>query len=46
MLEQAKNDFKIHAVRFDVDFTYFSPYNTTDVVGLKHTIGMLAQFIN
>lgn len=46
MLEKAKSDFKIHSLRFDYEFTYFSPYNTTDVLGLKHTIGMLAQFIN
>lgn len=47
MISKAIEDgFKIHAVRIDYDFSYFSPYNTTDVNGWRHSIGLLSQFIN
>ena len=30
----------------DFNFDYFSPYNTTDINGWRHSIGLLCQVIN
>lgn len=41
-------DFKVHVLRFDYGASSASlqPYNSTDVRGLRHTLIMLAQFLN
>jgi 1-acyl-sn-glycerol-3-phosphate acyltransferase len=36
-----EDNFKLHAIRFDYSFTHFSPYNTVDVSGWKHMLGLL-----
>jgi len=40
--------FKVHAIRFDYvpSSASFQPYNSTDVLGLKHALVMLSQFLN
>lgn len=45
MIDQAalKEKLSIHAIRFDHDFTYFSPYNTTDSFGARNLFGCLCQ---
>ena len=42
----AKSGMKVHTLRFDYEFEYASPYNTTDVLGLKHMIKVLTQVRN
>ena len=39
-----KDEFKVHALRFDYTFSYWSPYNSTDVSGYSHFLASLAQF--
>jgi hypothetical protein len=47
MLTKAFTDgFEIHSIRFDYEFKYYSPYNTNDVTGFKHALGLLCQFLN
>jgi len=36
----------LHAIRFDYDFEYTSPYNTTDIIGLKTMVKLLTQVRN
>jgi len=40
--------FKVHVLRFDYTLTTstIQPYNSTDVLGLKHALIMLSQFLN
>ena len=37
---------KMHVIRFDYDFLYCSPYNTTDTVGLFKALQLLRQISN
>ena len=37
---------KVHTLRFDYDFEYASPYNTTDVGGFKTLLKLLTQLRN
>lgn len=37
---------KVHTLRFDYDFQYASPYNSTDVKGFKTVLKMLTQLRN
>ena len=46
LAKAAKSGMKIHTLRFDYEFEYASPYNTTDVLGLKHMIKVLTQVRN
>lgn len=47
MLQAALADkFRLHACRMDYTFNYFSPYNTTDISGWRHSVGLLCQVIN
>lgn len=42
----AKSGMKIHTLRFDYEFEHASPYNTTDLLGLRHVIKVLTQVRN
>ena len=43
MIEGALQDgFKVHSIRFDYDFAYFSPYNSTSTGGKAHALGQLS----
>jgi len=46
ILTAANDKLKIHSIRFDYDFTYHSPYNTTDPTGIKSLFVLLTQFNN
>ena len=47
MIDDAvKHEFKIHTLRFDFKFKNTSPYNTTNVRGVRHSIRLLTQFLN
>ena len=35
---------RVTSIRFDHEFTYFSPYNTTDRLGLRHFMSTISQF--
>ena len=37
---------KVHSVRFDYEFQYTSPYNTTDLRGFKTLLKLLTQLRN
>ena len=37
-------NLKVHTIRFDHTFTYFSAYNTTDQLGLKTFFSTISQF--
>ena len=37
---------KLHTIRFDYEFEHASPYNTTDVSGVKNMIKILTQVRN
>ena len=39
-----EENLRVHAIRFDHKFQYFSPYNTTDRLGLWSVIGIIQQF--
>ena len=41
IIKAAEGGLKVHTVRFDYDFTYTSPYNTTDVRGFKTLLKLL-----
>ena len=45
---RSENKFALHVLRFDYSLNSASmqPYNSTDVLGLKHALVMLAQFLN
>jgi len=43
LLEQ---DFKVHSLRLDHNFSYTNPYNTTDELGLRNAASILSQFFN
>jgi len=34
-------NLRVHAIRFDHKFTYFSPYNTTDAFGFSSLLGII-----
>ena len=36
----------LHAIRFNYDFEYTSPYNITDIIGLKSMVKLLTQVRN
>ena len=46
LAKAAKSGMKVHTLRFDYEFEHASPYNTTDVLGLKHMIKVLTQVRN
>ena len=46
LVKAAEAGLKIHTIRFDYDFVYSSPYNTTDVRGLKTMLKLLTQVRN
>ena len=46
LVRAGKAGLKLHSVRFDYQFEYASPYNTTDVLGLKHVVKVLTQVRN
>jgi len=46
LLREAQSTFKVHALRFDYEFTYNSPYNSVDVRGLSTAVKLLSQFNN
>jgi hypothetical protein len=39
-----KDNLKIHTLRFDYDFKYWSPINTTDEFGYKNLLNSVKQF--
>ena len=39
-----KGDLKIHTMRFDYDFNYWAPMNTTDELGFANLLGSVQQF--
>lgn len=41
LVQAATDKLRIHTIRFDYQFEYVSPYNTTDVYGLFHLAKML-----
>jgi hypothetical protein len=46
LMAAAKGGLRIHSVRFDYDFVYAAPHNTTDVFGLKTTVKLMTQVRN
>ena len=46
IVKAAKDGLKIHTIRFDYEFKYHSPYNSTDPLGLKSMFGLMVQFTN
>lgn len=40
---EAKDTIKIHTIRFDYEFTYYSPYNSTDPSGIQKSISLMLQ---
>jgi len=46
MLKAAAEGLALHALRFDYEFTYTDPHNTTDPRGLRHFYRMITQFSN
>ena len=47
LIEGAVKDyFKIHSLSFSYSFKNKSPYNTTDVSGIKHSFSLLTQFVS
>jgi len=38
------SNLRVHAVRFDHQFAYYSPINTTEYSGLHNFLGTIAQF--
>lgn len=41
---QPDSNLRIHAIRFDHTFTYFSPYNSTDDLGIRTFFATICQF--
>lgn len=41
LLTAVENKLNLHTIRFDYDFKYCSPYNTTDQLGLKSALSLL-----
>ena len=39
-----ESNLRIHAIRFDHTFNYYSPYNSTDQLGLRAYSGIVTQF--
>lgn len=37
-------NLRVHAIRFDHEFSYFSPYNTTDSWGFRNLSNTISQF--
>lgn len=46
IVNAAESGLKIHSLRFDYDFVYTSPYNTTDLSGFKTLLRLLTQVRN
>ena len=46
LAKAAKAGVKLHTLRFDFEFDYASPYNTTDLGGWRHLAKMLTQVRN
>lgn len=47
MVKAAKNGgLQLHTLRFDYEFEYASPYNTTDVSGWRFVAKLLSQVRN
>ncbi len=46
LVQGAKSGLNLHTIRFDYEFEYASPYNTTDIFGLKTLIKVLTQVRN
>ncbi len=42
LVKAAKNGIHLHTLRFDYEFEYTSPYNTTDISGWKFVAKLLA----
>jgi len=42
----AAQTMSLHTLRFDFEFDYYSPYNTTDVLGLKSMFKLMSQLRN
>ena len=43
IISAAQNGIHVHTARFDYEFEFTSPYNTTDELGLKSTIRLITQ---
>ena len=41
---EKKNELRVHSIRFDHIFKYFSPYNTTSASGWTSFIACTSQF--
>ena len=39
-------DFRGHSIRFDHEFRFSNPYNSTDVTGIRSLLKTLSQFFN
>ena len=42
--EAAEKGLKIHTIRFDYEFKYWAPMNTTDELGFRNLLGSVQQF--
>ena len=46
LVAPALKNMSVHSLRFDHDFTYTNPYNSTDVSGYKTVFTTMTQFFN
>jgi hypothetical protein len=41
-----ESGMRLHTIRFDYEFEYVSPYNSTDVKGVRSALRLMTQFRN